>query len=277
MIATDIEFNGIKGADFGVMLCSFDGAGGLETVQAGAEINLNQISSIHGDKWFTTEVTYDAPLEKTFQICRTNCNEKSPYFDLQECREITRWLTGPKTPRLLRILCDETGIYDQIVFEGQFSVYDVKFNDMVIGFELKFTSNKPYAMGLRTKKIIDATKENFEYSFYDYSDEVGYIYPEIMTIAIKEDCDVLSITNSIENRTTEFYNCKAGEIITITDKLFISSSLSSSNPDRKIQNNFNYKFFRIANSLDDRLNKLTISSPCKIEFVYHPIVKGVGL
>lgn len=271
MLATDIEFNGLKGADFGVMLCSFDGAGGFETVSAGTEINLNQVSTVHGDLWDTTEIIYDSPLEKTMQICKIDCRGKNPYFSFEECREIARWLTGPTVPKTLKILCDDTDVYDQIVFEGHFSVYNIKLDDRVIGFELKFTSNRPHALGFEKKYVVNANTANYEYSFEDYSDKVGYIYPEIMRITVTSDCELLSIKNSAENRITEFNNCSAGEVIEVTDRLLLSSTHAN------IQNRFNYKFFRIANSLDNRLNKLTISAPCKIEFAYHPIVKGVGL
>lgn len=273
MIANDIEFNNIKGSDYGVMLCSFDGGTDFETVSAGAEINLNQVASIHGDFWDSTEITYDSPLEATFQICKVNCRGDNPYFSLEECREITRWLTGPTTPKKLKLLSSETDAYDQIVFEGNFSVYNIKFGDKIIGFELKFVSNRPFALGIPKKHVINATSANYVYSFEDPSDNPGHIYPETMKITFTQNCTELKITNSAENRMTILYNCKANEVITITNKLFISSS----DPNHKIQNDFNYRFFRIANSLDNRLNKITISNPCKIEFVYHPIVRGVGL
>ena len=66
-------------------------------------------------------------------------------------------------------------------------------------------------------------------------------------------------------------NCKAGEVITIKYPI-IKSSL----PNHMIQNDFNWKFFRIANSLKDRVNELTISLPCTIKMKYSPIVK-VGI
>ena len=52
----------------------------------------------------------------------------------------------------------------------------------------------------------------------------------------------------------------------------IQSSISSHN----IQNDFNWNFFRIANTYDNSRNDLTISLPCAIKVEYSPIVK-VGL
>lgn len=91
-----------------------------------------------------------------------------------------------------------------------------------------------------------------------------------MEIVILEDGD-LNIHNAIENRNTYIGNCVAGEVITM-DYPVIQSSI----PSHDIQNNFNWVFFRIANTYENNRNDLTISIPCKIKIKYSPIVK-VGL
>ena len=60
----------------------------------------------------------------------------------------------------------------------------------------------------------------------------------------------------------------SGEIITI-DYPIITSSIS----EHKIQNDFNWKYFRIVNTFKTGRNNLSISIPCKIEMTYSPIVK----
>ena len=91
-----------------------------------------------------------------------------------------------------------------------------------------------------------------------------------MEITINEDGN-LKIENAIENRTTYIADCRAGEVITM-DYPVIQSSDSS----HKIQNDFNWKFFRIANTYDNSRNDLIISLPCSIKIKYSPIVK-VGI
>ena len=49
----------------------------------------------------------------------------------------------------------------------------------------------------------------------------------------------------------------------------IKSSLES----HKIQNDFNWNFFRIENKFKDKRNLIQISIPCEIEMVYSPIAK----
>ena len=91
-----------------------------------------------------------------------------------------------------------------------------------------------------------------------------------MEITIKKDGD-LTIHNSIENRETYIANCKANEVITLNYPV-IKSSISSHN----IQNDFNWTFFRVANTYDNSRNDLVVSLPCSIKIKYSPVVK-VGL
>lgn len=113
---------------------------------------------------------------------------------------------------------------------------------------------------------IEQGKQSF---INDASYEEGYIYP-YTEITIVEDGD-LNIYNAIENRNTYIANCVAGEVITM-DYPVIKSSVSSHN----IQNDFNWNFFRIANTYGNSRNDLTISIPCVMKVRYSPIVK-VGL
>lgn len=110
----------------------------------------------------------------------------------------------------------------------------------------------------------------YKASLNDTSYEEGYIYPE-MEITIKKDGD-LTIHNSIENRETCIANCQVNEVITLDYPIIKSLPSSSHN----IQNDFNWTFFRIANTYDNSRNDLVISLPCSIKIKYSPIVK-VGL
>lgn len=106
-------------------------------------------------------------------------------------------------------------------------------------------------------------------SINDTSYEEGYIYP-YTEITVLEDGD-LNIHSILEDRDTIVYNCVANEIITM-DYPIIQSSLSS----HSIQNDFNWNFFRVANTYENSRNDLITSIPCEIKIKYSPIVK-VGL
>lgn len=267
---TDFEYDGIHARDYNLVICYFDSNPGMEPISIGADLNFNMVSSKHGTIHYITDVTYDAVLETTFQVTKYNCKKGFESFSVDECREITRWLNRNEV-HLFKPIGDNPA-YDYVCYEGVFNIKEILYNDQVIGFELHFISNRPFALGNPVKRIITATTNGYEYIFRDTSDKEGYIYPK-MTIRFTENTDELVIHNSIEDRKTKLFNCSKDEEITITDTLQISSSLKS----HKIQNDFNYVFFRIANTYKNRINKLTISAPCVITLEYSPIVKGVGL
>lgn len=112
-------------------------------------------------------------------------------------------------------------------------------------------------------------KEENVASINDMSYEEGYIYPNTK-ITVFEDGD-LDIYSVLEDRHTIISNCISGEVI-VMDYPIIQSSL----PSHYIQNDFNWNFFRIANTYIDSRNDLIISIPCEIKIKYSPIVK-VGL
>lgn len=105
----------------------------------------------------------------------------------------------------------------------------------------------------------------------DESDDIGYIYPDIQIKCLSSGD--LKITNSIENRTTIIKNCSTNEVISVDENLNISTSLSS----HKLYNDFNFVFFRIANSYENNQNIISVNIPCEITIKYYPVAKGVGL
>lgn len=65
-------------------------------------------------------------------------------------------------------------------------------------------------------------------------------------------------------------NVSVGEVITIDGPThIITSSLDS----HKLYDDFNFEFFRIGNTINNRNNRISASLPCKLEFTYSPIIK----
>lgn len=270
MRATGFVYDSISSEEFGLIVCG--GSGGLETSSPIGEINWNTVAIDHGKKYESTQVTYDSVLETTFQALKYDCkiNDFVP-IPFEERRKIARWLQR-HDDHMLELLGEDEA-YDFIQFEGRFNVSEVIINGIVYGYELHFISNRPFAIAKLAHYEINATSANFvSKKIYDMSDETGFIYPKKFKITCNSSGN-LEIHNSIEDRRMIINNCSAGEVITFDDSLNISSSL----PSHDIQNDFNYSFFRIANSYTDRLNILTISIPCDIVIEYYPVIKGVGL
>lgn len=267
MYALDFEYDGILASDYEIMICSFD-AGGVNTVNCGSQIKFNSIPLFNGTKYALTSTMYEDGTEYTFQICKSNCYQTASPFSVEEQRRIFRWLNRNDGYHVLKI-CQEG--YENINFRGSFNIQSIQINGNVYGFELTFITDSPFADFDLERYVINATSENYEYSFDDYSDNIGYIYPDIKIV-----CNAsgdLKIHNSIEDRTTIIKNCTNGEIITCDKYLNIATSLSS----HKIYNDFNFTFFRIANKFNEIKNTLTFSIPCTVIIEYNPTVKGVGI
>ena len=264
MKAYDFEFDNRNLSDFNFMICQF-GSKGLETISNGSKITFNTIPILGGSKYEMTSTTYEECLETTIQICKNYCNSDVEEITSTEFREMTKWLSRKKFLKF-KILDED---YIDLYFEASFNISKIVIDGKLFGLELEVITNRPFA--LKEPKIINIKNlaQNGKHSINDTSHEEGYIYPHT-EITIIEDGD-LNIHNDIENRDTYIANCVAGEVITM-DYPVIRSSISSHN----IQNDFNWNFFRVANTFEKSRNDLTISIPCMIKVKYSPIVK-VGL
>lgn len=266
MKANDFEYDGKSLSSYGFVICHFGGSNGLETISNGSQITFNTVPTQNGVKHNLIGTQYEDCLETTIQICKNSCFGDSMEISNFEFRELVQWLNRKKFLKL-KIL-DEN--YIDLYFEATFNISRIEMDGKLYGLELEVKTNRPFA--LKDPKIITIqnTEANGKYSINDTSHEEGYIYPKV-EITIKQDGD-LTIHNAIENRDTYIRNCKNGEIITM-DYPIIKSFNSSHN---NIQNDFNWNFFRIANTYENSRNDLTISLPCTIKVEYSPVVK-VGL
>lgn len=264
MKAYDFVYDGKNLSDFGFIICNF-GDKGLDTVSDGCQISFNTVPILGGTKHELTSTQYEDRLETTIQICKHSCTGGIQEITSVEHRSITKWLNRKKFLKF-KPLSDE---YIDLYFEASFNISRIELDGRLFGFELEVVTNRPFA--LREVRIINIKNLALDgkHSINDISHEEGYIYPHT-EIIINADGD-LNIYNAIEDRTTYIANCKQGEAITM-DYPVIQSSDSSHN----IQNDFNWNFFRVANTYENSRNDLTVSIPCSIKIEYSPIVK-VGL
>lgn len=257
----DFWYDNLKLSDFGFMICSFD-SGGTDTISNGSEITFNQVSVLNGAKQELTSVQYDNCITATIQICKNLCNDNNFEVSVEEMRNIMTWLNRKGFHKFKLIDDEYVGIY----FESSFNVSKVEIGGKICGFELEMTTNRPWALQEPVEIVINNDIANKICSFYSKSDEEGYVYPD-MEIAIASDgnLDIYSVT---EDRHMVINNCKSGEVITI-DYPIIQTSLNS----HKIQNDFNWVFYRVSTSFKNKENEFTASLPCSIKIKYSPIVK----
>lgn len=264
MKAKDFEFDGKRLSSFGCVIVSF-GDKGLEIVD-GVEINFNTISSFNGLRHHLISTTYEDCLTTTIQIAKYSCSTDIQEISSTEFREISSWLNRRKFLKFKFLDEDHIDLY---YMASVISIGRIELDGRLMGLELNIVTNSPHAF--KEKRIINIknTVVDGKHSINDTSYEEGYIYP-YTEITIAQDGD-LNIYNAIEDRNTHIKNCAANEVITM-DYPVITSSLQSHN----IQNDFNWNFFRVANTFENSRNDLIISLPCSIKIKYSPIVK-VGL
>lgn len=314
MKAYDFEYDGRTLSSFDMVICSF-GDKGLDTVSNGSHIVFNTIPTLCGSKYELTSSEYDECLETTIQICKNSCKSDVSEISTIEFRELTRWLNRKKFLKFKILDEDHIDLYYEasfnisrieingkligleleVVTNRPFALSEPK--TLVIHSRYLYAWEKFYAVSNSEKGestgdyvmsynrnqypddgivsgyyyVYVNEKKRFDnkHSINDASYEEGYIYPHT-EIIIDESGD-LNIYNAIEDRNTYVANCVAGEVITM-DYPVIQSSVSS----HDIQSDFNWNFFRVANTINNSRNDLTISVPCTIKIKYSPIVK-VGL
>ena len=261
MRAYDFEYDDISLSSFGYILCSFD-SDGLQTISNGSTITFNTTPTLNGQKHELISTEYGNCLEATFQICKNPCKTNDSVITIDEVRLLSRWLNRNSFKKF-KILNDE---YLDFYFEASFNISQIELDGKVYGLELEMITNRPFALREPKKVVIKNLVSNGEKRVVDLSDVEGFIYPKV-EITVNESGD-LSIHNAIEDRTTLIRNCVYGEVITM-DYPIIKTSI----PNHEIQNDFNWNFFRIANTFGNKSNKLTISLPCTIELEYSPNIK----
>lgn len=257
----DFLYDDIYLSDKGFMLCKFDSSG-VETMPNGSQITFNTVSTRNGERHELTSAQYDECLTATLQICKDPCIPNNEEVSLEEVRDIMRWLNRKEFHKFV-LINDE---YIDTYFEASFNVSRVEIGGVIVGFELEMFTNSPFAFQEPVKVSIKNIVDNGNKVLVSKSDEEGYIYPE-MEITIDKDGD-FEIYNELEDRTMLIKNCKQGEVIKLNYPV-IETSLAS----HKIQNDFNWRFFRIARKYREDANRLTISLPCTIKMVYSPVIK----
>lgn len=261
MKALDFEYNNLRLSDFGFQICKFDSED-IETISNGSEITFNTVSTLNGMKHELTSSQYDDCITFTLQICKNICDGGVIDVSFEESRNIMRWLNRKNFHKFKLIDNDFAGVY----FETSFKVSKIEISGRIVGFELEATTNRPFAVGEPVSILLKSLSKGSVKTVFSESDEEGSIYPD-MEIEIKQDGD-FEMKNLFNNRVMRIANCKNGEVITVSYPI-IKSTIES----HKIQNDFNWSFFRIENTFKNKKNEITFSLPCAVKITYSPIVK----
>lgn len=279
MYATDFEFAGEKLSDYGLIICDFNN-GGLETVSSGADIKFNQEKPSQSNYYFSDisngyEESY-AP--QPFQVCRNPClaeSQEEMYLSPQEVSALQRWLCRKKQYQKFKIKQEN---YEHIFWKAKFSAKQIEIGGNIIGLELTMTTDAPFAYTDEINIEKECT-DNLSFEVYDFSDEEGFIYPDISITFLEQKGDTaFALSNTFKNEEIfkmHISNFEIGETITINGRNQIIET-SNSNHVLTLPKDFDYSFPKIANTYEDNKNIFTCNLKCKISLSYSPIIK-VGL
>lgn len=271
MRAIDFEYDNQYLSDYGFIICDFNFSSGANEMDAGSTITFNKISRHSGKKYSLSSTQYDECITTSFDICKNPdiYDPEDMEISNDEYRDIMRWLNRREFLKF-QVIDDGNDNFerDTCYYNASFNIDKIKINEKLYGMRLTMETDKPFGYGQEQSVSWTFSDSNVSKILSDISDEIGYIYPTVI-ITINRNGD-LSLYNELENCTTVIKNCKVGEVITLNgDTQIITTTYAS----HDICNDFNFEFFRIGNTINNRNNRISVSLPCNVVIKYTPIIK----
>ena len=265
----DFIFDGKTLSSYGYMVCSFDSISIEKVPSSNTTFNTIKAPLSHSTKKISTDDGEN--LQKIIQICKNMCSNDNEELTMDDVSELTKWLcrSDYKWLRFLEEPNDNSAI-DEIYYEAQIVASKIMLGDRCIGMELTINTNRPYGL-TQENTVYWNVKAGNEYSVNVYSDEEGYIYPDVKIYTVYDDD--LMITNTFESRITRINNCIYNEKITMNGEIL---QIQSSNSEHNLYDDFNFNFIRLCNKFENSVNTFTFSKDCIIEMKYRGIRK-VGM
>lgn len=269
MQATDFIYDGVQLSDLGYMICTFDNTG-VDNVTAGSNITFDVVMQHNGAYYAQTGSTYGECFTTSFDICKYRPNSLGEDISLNEFRFFMSWLNRKEYCTFSLIDSHDSG-WNNIYFDGSFNIERINFHGRLIGLTLTFQSNRPFGYGAEIIETYSAVTAEDVIVIDSKTDELGALYPDTVEITCQSDGD-LEIFNQTDNRLVSISNCTLGEVITM--KCF-RQMISSSDTNHKLYEDFNFNFFRLMSTYNNRENIFLVSIPCDITIKYHPVRKVV--
>lgn len=267
MHATDFEYDGRYLNDYGFIVCNFNSSSSADVIDTGSKITFNTVPRNRGNDYSLVGTQYDECIEATFDICKNPDIFDDLEITESEYRDLIRWLNRKDFHRF-KVLDEEIPERELCCFDATFNVQKIKIHEVLYGLELSMITSKPFGYGAENLVRWNITDTSKTYYINDNSDEIGYIYPSL-TITCSQNGN-LSICNETENCRMVINNCLKDEVITIDGEALV---ITTSNINHHIYDDFNFDFLKIGNTIDNRVNKITVSLPCRLEIKYNPIIK----
>ena len=268
----DFEYDGNFLSDFGFIVCYFDYSSGVNVVNPGSQITFNKVTLRKGRRYNLADTQYDECIAATFDICKNPdiYQGRDAIISVDEYRDMVRWLNRHQFLKFRNAIeyCDDIPEVTTCYYNASFNVEKLEIAGDLVGLRLNMETDSPFGYGEQIVETLKFTSGHLSQSFMDVSDDVGSMYPDMIITC--GEAGNLTLVNSMESGTMALYNLTLNEVITIQgEPHIISSSLSTHN----ICNDFNYRFLKIGNKYNDRVNTITASKPCEVKIIYNPVIK----
>ena len=269
----DFTFNGKKLSDFGYICCNFDNSSGTVEVSSGADVTLNQEKPSGSNKFNLYSTSYDEPFTLSLSICLNPCgNYENMNISVEQARKIQKWLNL----RNKKFKINAEG-YEDIYWVGTFTCKQVMLNGAIIGFNLTFTANTPYALQedeLFNIELSDTLESDIVFT----SDVYGYIDADYI-ITIKETGD-LKFDTYYYNPDTKLYTLDREFTVKncfVDEKIYVKGDTQlviSSRAVHELGKDCNFILPRLVNTYqsDDEevRNKIKSNLKCNVQITYNP-------
>lgn len=268
MCSYDFEYDGRYLSEFGFIICDFSHSSGPDSVTAGSNISFNTVSRTDGKKRNLVGTKYGDCISASFDICKNPDEHDDAEMKVTdyEFREMMRWLNRREFLPF-QVFDDDDPGKDRCYFNASFNIEKIVMDDTLIGLRLSMETDSPFGYGDKQESTWEIDDNSIVYT--DVSDEIGYIYPELEITC--GAAGTLQLNNDRMDTPMIIANCSAGEVISIDGEAqIITSSVSA----HKIMDDFNFNFFKIINSYDNRINVISSSIPITIKMSYVPYIKN---
>lgn len=215
-------FDSIPSELYGMKILDFNTGGQLSQGSSGNETEIIQEWTYKRTKPYFFGTTQNRPLTIDMSI------GDETFFYAKDREKILKWLLGKNEYKKLQIVQDDLeSVYYNVIFTGSENLYAGKKQ---IGFILHGTCDAPW--GFEFPKSIAYTFatesiQDFDFNFFNDSDNNGYLYPEI-DFSLNSLGSDFTITNySDGNREFEFLGLLPNESIYVNNDLKIIESSGS--------------------------------------------------
>ena len=271
MYLTDFVYDGVKLSSLGYLVGSATTSNN-ESSSAGSKLEMQTVMNHGNHLTGIVNATYNEAITVTFDIIKYQCSDSaSVNMEDNEIASFMRWLNRKEWHKFKPIYNDLS--FPNVYFMGTFNdISTIVMGGNVVGLSITLTTNAPWGFLDFDDNDFTISFANGSFTFYDQSDELGNKYPEKFVVTTTSGGD-LSITNNLNDKTTQIKNCVANERITLD---CVNKIITSNKNHSHLYNDFNYIYPMLTNTTDDCKNIITSTLPCTVHIEYKPIRK-VGI